>query len=225
MRDRLRAFLASPKEISDALAHLELAAPMQHAVIENSARLAGRWAKLPAVELRRLVRSVVEQVTVEDEQIFLELDRQGILRSLMGNAPPEQLNKQLNNGATSDPVVLTIEASLRRAGRGLRLVIGDGTAQATDPALVKLIGRAIAIRNELLSGSDESIDAMARRLGAKRDHLTVLVRLSYLAPNLVHVILKGRHPVALTPTRLAALSKDLPHSWDDQRQYLGFATE
>jgi DNA invertase Pin-like site-specific DNA recombinase len=221
VRDRLRSFLASPKEISDALAPLDLAAPMQHVVIENSARLAGRWAKMPAVELRRLVRSVVEQVTVEDEQIFLQLDRQGILSSLMGNAPSEQLN----NGATDDPMVLTIEASLRRAGRGLRLVIGNGTAQKTDPALVKLIGRAVAIRNELLSGRDESIDAMARRLGAKRDHLTVLVRLSYLAPNLVRAILEGRHPVALTPKRLAALSKDLPHSWDDQRQYLGFATE
>ena len=103
-------------------------------------------------------------------------------------------------------------------------MIGDGTAQVIDAGLVKLIGRAVAIRNELLSGKDESIDAMARRLGAKRDHLTVLVRLSYLAPDLVRAILDGRHPV-LSPTQLQALSKDLPHSWKDQRQYLGFAAE
>ena len=40
---------------------------------------------------------------------------------------------------------------------------------------------------------------MARRLGAKRDHLTVLVCLSYLAPNLIRAILHGRHPVGWKP--------------------------
>jgi site-specific DNA recombinase len=158
--------------------------------------------KLPVLELRRLVRSAVNEVKVEDEQIVLQLDRQGILSSLIGGAPP----LKSNNGANVDPVVLTIEASLRRAGKGLRLMIGDGTAQVIDAGLVKLIGRAVAIRNELLSGKDESIDAMARRLGAKRDHLTVLVRLSYLAPDLVRAILDGRHPVTLSATRLQALS-------------------
>ena len=35
--------------------------------------------------------------------------------------------------------------------------------------------------------------------------------------------LEGRQP--LTPTRLLRLSKDLPHDWSEQRQFLGFAGE
>ena len=104
--------------------------------------------KLPALELRRLVRAAVDEVKVEDEQIVLQLDgRKGSQQFDWPCAPLKS-----NNGANVDPVILTSEASLRRAGKGLRLMIGDGTAQVIDAGLVKLIGRAVAIRNELLSG-------------------------------------------------------------------------
>jgi hypothetical protein len=49
-----------------------------------------------------------------------------------------------------------------------------------------------------------------------------LVRLSYLAPGIIRALLAGRHPTELTPTRLLRLSKDLPHDWQEQRQFLGF---
>ena len=45
--------------------------------------------------------------------------------------------------------------------------------------------------------------------------------MSYLAPDIVRALLKGRQP--LTPGRLLRLSKDLPHDWNEQGQFLGFA--
>ena len=51
-------------------------------------------------------------------------------------------------------------------------------------ALVELIKEAFAIRNQLLSGSDDSIEAMSARLGMNKFRLTSLVRLSYLAPGI-----------------------------------------
>ena len=55
----------------------------------------------------------------------------------------------------------------------------------------------------------------------RRDYLTVLVRLSYLSPEIVRAILVGRQPVELSATRLVELSKDMPHDWRAQRQVLG----
>jgi hypothetical protein len=81
-----------------------------------------------------------------------------------------------------EPLVLPITASLCRAGKGMRLVIGNGAAKAIDDGLVSLIGRAVATRSMLLAGRDDSIDAMADRLGVRRDYLAVLARLSYLSP-------------------------------------------
>jgi hypothetical protein len=44
---------------------------------------------------------------------------------------------------------------------------------------------------------------------------------TYLAPDIVRALLKGRQPIELTPTRLLRLSKDLPHDWSEQRHFLG----
>ena len=122
-----------------------------------------------------------------------------------------------------DFIVLSIEAKLRRAGKGKRLVIEDGAEAEVSAGLVAMIAEALAIRNRLLSGPDGSIEAMIERLGIARGRLTSLVRLSYLAPGIVRALIEGRQPVELTPTRLLRLSKDLPHDWKDQRLFLGFA--
>ena len=74
-----------------------------------------------------------------------------------------------------------------------------------------------------LAGPDDSIEAMASRLGVRRDYLTVLVRLSYLAPEIVRAVLMGHQPVELSATRLVKVSKNLPHDWQAQREILGFA--
>ena len=122
-----------------------------------------------------------------------------------------------------DPIILLIEATLRRGGKGKRLVIENGAEAEANAGLAAMITEAFAIQKQLLSGSDDSIEAMTERLGMGKGHLTSLVRLSYLAPDIVRALLKGRQPIELTPTRLLRLSKDLPHDWIEQRHFLGFA--
>jgi hypothetical protein len=55
---------------------------------------------------------------------------------------------------------LSIEAKLRRAGKGKRFVIENGAETEVNEGLVELIKEAFAIRNQFLSGSDNSIEAM-----------------------------------------------------------------
>jgi hypothetical protein len=50
--------------------------------------------------------------------------------------------------------------------------------------------------------------------------VAVLVRLSYLSPEIVRAILAGQQPVELTPARL---SRNLPHDRREQSWLLGFA--
>jgi hypothetical protein len=211
--DRLRAFISSSAEISAALAPLGLAAATHRAVLDRSAKLVERWDILASLELRELVRSLVQQIRIDDAQILLWLDRTALASSVM----PEALPKPTDYVS---PLVLSITASLRRAGKGVRLVIGNG-AKPIDGGLASLIARAIATRNMLLAGRFDSIDAMAERLGVRRDYLAVLVRLSYLSPEIIRAIVAGKQPIELTPTRLVALSRNLPHDWQEQRRLLG----
>ena len=164
--------------------------------------------------MRSLVRGIVDQVIVGADRIDIRVNRAKIAVALQ---------VRVQSKPDLDPVVLSIEAKLRRAGKGKRLVIADSATAEVNQGLVELIKEAFAIRNQLLSGSDDSIEAMSARITMNKFRLTSLVRLSYLAPGIIRALLAGRHPIALTPTRLLRLSKDLPHDWQKQRRFLGFA--
>ena len=53
-------------------------------------------------------------------------------------------------------------------------------------------------------------------------YVTRLLRLTYLAPDIVAAIVDGRQPIGLTANRLMANTR-LPLEWKDQRELLGFA--
>ncbi len=200
--DRLRPLFASELELSNALAPLSLEAATQRSVLHRLTELAARWPKLTPLELREIVRSVVQRAEVSGDGVLLSLSR----RALLSIATPNvTLADTTNPIADEAPLTLTISAKLRRAGKGVRLVIGAGSADRIDNGLVSLVGRAIATRDKFLSGHDNSVESMASRLSLRRDYLSVLMRLSYLSPQIVRAILAGQHPVELTPTRLIEL--------------------
>ena len=53
-------------------------------------------------------------------------------------------------------------------------------------------------------------------------YVTRMLRLSFLAPDIVAAILKGKQPAELTASRLARW-KNLPLDWAEQRKALGFS--
>jgi hypothetical protein len=48
---------------------------------------------------------------------------------------------------------------------------------------------------------------MVGRIGMNKGRLTSLIRLSYLAPEIVGALLAGRHPIELTPAQLRDWAK------------------
>jgi len=61
-------------------------------------------------------------------------------------------------------------------------------------------------------------------MGLKADYFRVLVRISFLAPDIVVAILEGRQPGMLTRQKLARMT-DLPLEREAQRRVLGFSAE
>ena len=97
-------------------------------------------------------------------------------------------------------------------------------AEKPDRQMIVLLRDAHATRDALMAGRDETIDAMARRIGVKRDYLSAHLRVTYLAPEIVRALVLGRYPPELTSARLLSVCKDLPHDWQLQRAALGFET-
>jgi site-specific DNA recombinase len=200
--------------IGDALASLDLNAHSLDAALRHASALSERWFATPSLELRSLVRAIVDQVIIATDRIDIHLNRAKIAAALQVKAHSEP---------NIDSVVLSIEAKLWRAGKGKRLIIANGVSAEINQGIIELIKEAFTIRNQLLLGSDDSIKAMSARIGMNKFRLTSLVRLSYLAPSIIRALLAGRHPTELSPTRLLRLSKDLPHDWQEQRRFLGFS--
>jgi site-specific DNA recombinase len=155
VRDRLRAFFSSRTDVGDALAPLDLDAHSLDTALRNASALSERWLAAPPIEMRSLVRDIVDQVIVGADWIDVRLSRAKIAAAV---------RVRVQGAPALDPV-LSIAAKLRRAGKGKRLVIANGATAEVNQGIVELIKEAFSIRNQLLSGSDDSIEAMSARVG------------------------------------------------------------
>ncbi len=179
-----------------------------------AAALGERWLSMPSDEVRALAHKIVARVVLTPDHITVEIGAAGLGEALGINGATA--------AAPQSTIVLSVAAALRRAGKGKRLVIGNGNGVEINPDLVRLQQEAFAMKDLLLADTDESMNAITARLGKSKGHMTLLLRLSYLAPSIVDDILAGRAPTDLGPHRLRQLSKDLPLDWAGQRRFLSF---
>src|SRR5205807_485912 len=147
--DRLRAFFSSRTDVSETLAPLDLEARAFDAALRNAFTLSKRWLAMPPVEMKSLVRDIVEQITVAADRIEIRLSRAKVAAALGAGGA--------NQRPDLDPIVVSIEAKLQRSSTGKRLVIENGAEAEVNASLAAMIGEAFAIRNKLLSGSDDSV--------------------------------------------------------------------
>jgi hypothetical protein len=158
------------------------------------------------------------------DRIDITLDQDQIHRCLGEDAGDATPTRQPKSEADRGEITLTIPARLKRAGKEMRLIVDDGSEPATpDTALVRLLVRANAIRNQLLADRSLTFDDIAKAEGVVPSYATRLFRLTVLAPDIVSAILAGKHPFDLTARRLMDDTR-LPLDWNEQRRHLGFAS-
>ena len=66
----------------------------------------------------------------------------------------------------------------------------------------------------------KTIAELAAEAGVGGSYFTRILRLSFLAPDIVKTILRDRHPLELTAKRVAGDTR-LPIAWAEQRARLG----
>jgi DNA invertase Pin-like site-specific DNA recombinase len=114
--------------------------------------------------------------------------------------------------------LIKVPAILAKRGNALMLVLGanDQPPDDPDPVLLKLVTHAMLAQQDALSGDHNAIVS-----SYSKRHLWQLLRVSWLAPDIIAAIAEGRQPATLTGRRLLRAS-DVPLSWNEQRQYFGF---
>ena len=152
---------------------------------------------------RPALKRLLEDITAGKVQIVVVYKVDRLTRSLADFAKIVDIFDAHNASFVSVTQQFNTTTSMGRLTLNMLLSFAQFEREIA-AGLVELIKDAFTIRIQLLSGSDDSIEAMSGRLGTNKCRLTSLIRLSYLAPDIVRALLKGRQPIELTPTRTLA---------------------
>ncbi|RED11400.1 recombinase family protein [Parasphingopyxis lamellibrachiae] len=157
-------------------------------------QLASAFADLPLVEKRRVLL---------ERRLRFRLLENAITISAEGDSPANQLS---------------LPAQMVRRGCETKLSLppDDRPVSAPDPVLLKLLAQAHAAQQMVIDGhAAPNIERYSK------GHISRLLRISWLAPDIVSAIVEGRQPKVLTGRRLLRAA-GLPMDWADQRKFLGF---
>jgi site-specific DNA recombinase len=110
---------------------------------------------------------------------------------------------------------------LKRRGVELQLIVGDhdSSASAVDLPLLKAVARAHRWFDALSTGKAKSLAQIATREGLGVRYVGRLIRLAFLAPDIVESIMRGRQPMNLTAEALTR-RVEVPFEWCSQKQAL-----
>ncbi len=107
------------------------------------------------------------------------------------------------------PIVLTVEARLKRTGIEKWMVLGNGLEAATaDPSLLRLIARAHGIGERLFHDTTLSLKEIAKEEDVVGSYVTRLLRLSFLGGG---GLTKALQPNAQKTTHLKAQNHHYPY--------------
>ena len=213
---RVRGWLGDHAGILHAIRHAAFDALTQKRLIERARDFAKQDHVLGIEGLRAFMRSSIVRVQVHADRIDIMLDQYQACRYLDETATQPEANRPVT--------MLSIPARLKRTGKEMRIIVGDGSDPATpDTGLVRLLVRANAIRGQLLADRSLTFEDIAKSEGIVPSYATRLFRLTILAPDIVSAILTGKQPPELTARRLMDDTR-LPLDWSEQRRRLGFVS-
>lgn len=183
-------------------------AALESATIREARRfIAASWA--PEAPIEERVRTALRRMEVGSRRLVFDFTETAI-DPISISATSYDVEHQ--NGV----VRVTCPIALAKPKNATSLLGQPGTsAPRRDRALIRAVAVSRAWSERLDTGTPRSIKALAQAENACIHHMSKLLPLAYLAPDLVDMILDGRQPPRLTLSALIA--EPLPLSWDAQR--------
>jgi hypothetical protein len=213
--ESVTSFLRSRATLFDAAApHID-DLNERRVLVTQAVALAERWHDMERSEKRRTLLCLVKRIDLGQREIAIVVRVAG-LRGIVGpDLSRTRPEKSEQNEVTSR---LVVPAELKRVGMETKLLIcdADGRAHRTaDHSMLRLLGQAHHFRQIMLNSQGRSITELAREAGVGRSYFGRIVRLGFLAPDIVKDILSDRCPPGLTAKQLSLCTK-LPTIWEEQ---------
>ena len=221
VEDRLRQFLANEAELFDAIEGPIADVNDRGNVISRAADLARQWPELEPSRKRAILTTLVDRIELQRETLQIRI-RPGQLPSVLDDQPQSRDRNRPHED--HEPIItFTVPARLKRTGMETRLLIdgpAGGARKKPDHSLCRLLAQAQHYNAMVMQGTGKTMAQLAAEAGVGGSYFTRILRLSFLAPEVVKAILHDRHPIELTAKRFANEMR-IPIAWSDQSKLLG----
>jgi DNA invertase Pin-like site-specific DNA recombinase len=229
--ERLRTFFADSDAVMEALPSRHRDAPSVKRALAAAADIVRAIAAGGEEQSLDILRPLIARAQVHSNGIDVDLWANLVSQALLPGSDPVRKQADGPQNTSSGPdafdfdrvIRLTITAALKRAGVEMKFVI-DGADEGSTPdaGLVRLLIRAHSLARRVATRPGSNLEDVGAQEGMGAPYAARLMRLNYLAPDIVVAILSGRQPVGLTARKLMADTR-LPLEWSQQRAALGFA--
>ena len=221
--DGITGFLRNDAAVFDAIETFTEDVNVRRSIVKHAADLAERWPDLERSEKRLILQRLVVRIEVGREHVKIQVRPGRIPETVEPGGHPMRIDQASTD---SEPALdLIVPARLKRVGMETRLLIDgadDGPRSTPDRSMLRLLAQAYRYREMMLDAQGRTMQDLAREAGVGRPYFCRVVRLGFLAPDIVTAILQGRHPPELTANWLSLHTK-LPNAWEDQITTLGIA--
>ncbi|MGB9419051.1 MAG: recombinase family protein [Acidobacteriaceae bacterium] len=168
--------------------------------------------------LRELLAGIEARITIQQDSIEVHVSKAGARARLLNH------ERILGQDSVGPPIVLTFEMKLKRCGGEMRLIIPGCVAidqrRRPVPSLIKAVSRASHWVRRMEAGECKHQQDLAKATKLDPRYVNSILRLAFLAPEIVETILDGRQPPDLT---LGSLTGVLPVSWYQQKNLISFS--
>ena len=172
---------------------------------------------------RQILIHLVDRIDIKRETLEIRIMSGRLLSILLDEN--DRRDRIRPNEDDEPSITLSVPARLKRAGLETRLLIdgaGGGPRREPDRSLLRLLSQAHCFHEMVMRNRGKTISELAEEAGVGGSYFTRILRLSFLAPDVVKTILRDRHPIELTAKKLASDTR-LPIVWEEQRARLGIA--
>lgn len=224
MTGRIRRLLADEAALHAALRPVLPQAALDRRLFDRASDLARDWPQLGVAEIRQMLLRLLTRVSLHADRVDLHVRRDGLAGLLAAESKSISLDPAASM-AKANTLILSVHASLRRAGREVAMVIGADptTAPVSDPAMMRLILRARSMWEKLQRSEVAGLGELAAQEGLSGSYASRLIRLAFLAPDILQAIMDARQPAGLSAAALLQeCRRGLPLDWQQQREALGF---
>ncbi len=213
---RLGEFLKDRAAVLEALPIASLSTDAVSAALDRASALAGECHSAAPARHAEIIQKLVRRVAIAVDKVAIEIKREELGTQLVGSGGASVTGEGL-----PEPICIDVPVKFRRSGVETKLVVGakQVATQSPDPSLVKLLARAHAWFDMIVSGEMTSLNEIAEAERLDRSYVSRVVNLALLSPHVTRSILGCSLWMEVGAKRLANLAAKAPPLWEDELRF------